>query len=1827
MAKRLFGLEEETTENEWLEGTNIQAVEQQHRYSQNFRQYQHTKTRKKHIRPKSQLQRSSLSIYESDADSSGSELSQRSCPELRGGNHKTYHTKKKRRKKKLLEEEYDGKIDSDWDDRVEDTRKCLDWKRQSDESFTDSQNDSDSHIVSSDNYSTSENEADSEDDDESFFEKSREFYKENKESTQFVEIGVLQNGLELSERCVEAFMSENVKKGKKFVNFYKDLKNRDQSTNIHQREGNSNRRCILQIVSSHTAKCTVIEPIDNIEIIEISGRSKCGKTYSDDEVLVKVLKKEGQNEFIPRWDKRIQTELKTYGEVVGLFDHKRYKDVDHPVLVCELDNYDNDKVKPICKTVPKIQLVSERDLDLFEVEIFTYDKKMKSLAHKDIMKINPSKRKVFMFFVVIIGWKSLYPLGAIIEVHKSSANFKSGLKILELQYSVPTLYSKDTIDAIERLPVDILDVKIENRLDLTQLRTFTIDPSNSKDLDDALSIETLKKGYKVGIHIADVSAYIDKDDSIDLEAQIRATTFYPGGGKRAYQMLPEPLTEKCSLLPGERRLTLTVFLLFDKEFHLLPFRSFEKTTIRSHQQFNYTRVQDIIDKQVDSEWTMEINLLHGIAKKLRQQRFGCAVYAFPVEVDLYDETDSQMKTQEAHYLVEEFMVLANSSVADALMMRFPEHVPLRCQDPPNKTKIQEWLKLYPQISNLIFHLQEKQPLPNHKLAISNMENENGCSVRYTVVTRFQKWVWEKLIKCIEDGNFTEAFKIFGQDENHPFQSIALDEWYSFQETAEYRCSGKPSGLESKHFSLPTFSGYVHFTSPIRRYVDIIVHRLLHALKDCKESPYSSEEVADLCFSITKKGHLAKTFSKKCRALYLANKIVRQPVMLHGFVKEIKDRDLELLFPGLRSLPSVSKKLQYNLLDVCALPKQVKNQDDLHSEVKRQMIELKWERRIYSKTEKPPRPKSKLRGYLRTPDDKGGPYQRIDPHQRTEFQQLAKWIGLINVMCKDKKPTEMRNILRNMSIANIFRFIPTTFYTELDVNSERDREDTQENEESELSNDQRQIKSLINDQFCKYSMSFSHGQVLAVQMGTDFEKGIILPKPQMFNMTGNVKYCLQHASDPVRYFEKYSTTKSKDRYDSETDYMQIWLQIVRMETAMSATREPPIVINDLPISFESRGGHFTLFTSFCDERNIDLHSMSVDKSHTQEDLIQDENKTEYVSCSDYLCIKCPISRKTNTFFEPRQNACPFDFSYWLSHAKIDKTKTVKKNTPEERINVHFSLVPSAPSVPESLIDTAKKFRCSIDLIQKSELDKRIEVYIGRLKEASTLAKCIAMNKAIPRLDKAHLESIAEYDVPAGVIASNNDMQCKAIEKALTSTFSLIHGPPELFQKYFKDHSVDFARYYGGSMENHDYPIPGRVYSARACSRDSIPDSGLKPVSIHHLIRNPEKPHAYKLCQYEETFRKKPNQINAEKVKEYTKLLTLATIEEISQHDIIFCTTAMATNKRLIEGTKNRIFQCIIDEAGMCTEPECIATIIATKAEQVVLIGDHKQLQPVILCQSTAKLGLDKSLFQRYSDRSVQLKDQYRMHPSICKFPSKCFYQDKLRTIQCLSWEENPPLHIWFQPEKRHLFCHVEGEEVTLPVSTEEGNEMSRSNKKEVEQIMKIFTHLVKKEKIFGDHKKKKVCTVNIMSQYNAQCSAIREALGALILRDVDLTNTSVNTVVGSQGGQWDYVIFSLVRSIPQYRIEPHPTLGWCTQNLGFITDEHQINVALTRAKKGLFIIGNRHLLKCDRVWRQLINMYASQGSVVEADDFPRPIPKPKKCRQYDKDGFELVYSRQ
>ena len=184
-------------------------------------------------------------------------------------------------------------------------------------------------------------------------------------------------------------------------------------------------------------------------------------------------------------------------------------------------------------------------------------------------------------------------------------------------------------------------------------------------------------------------------------------------------------------------------------------------------------------------------------------------------------------------------------------------------------------------------------------------------------------------------------------------------------------------------------------------------------------------------------------------------------------------------------------------------------------------------------------------------------------------------------------------------------------------------------------------------------------------------------------------------------------------------------------------------------------------------------------------------------------------------------------------------------------------------------------------------------------------------------------------------------------------------------------LKIARLYGSSIENLDFPVPGRVSSTRHMTRQSKTDENLRDISIHHLIRQPGKKFADKINE--------STLVDIEEIKAYMQLVQEATIEELSHYDVIFCTTAMTTNVKLLTGMKDRIFQVIIDECGMCTEPEAIATIIATRAKQVVLIGDHMQLQPIVVCPEARRLGLQKSLFERYKDDEhiVQLQFQYRM----------------------------------------------------------------------------------------------------------------------------------------------------------------------------------------------------------------------------------------------------------
>lgn len=351
-------------------------------------------------------------------------------------------------------------------------------------------------------------------------------------------------------------------------------------------------------------------------------------------------------------------------------------------------------------------------------------------------------------------------------------------------------------------------------------------------------------------------------------------------------------------------------------------------------------------------------------------------------------------------------------------------------------------------------------------------------------------------------------------------------------------------------------------------------------------------------------------------------------------------------------------------------------------------------------------------------------------------------------------------------------------------------------------------------------------------------------------------------------------------------------------------------------------------------------------------------------------------------------------------------------------------------------------------------------------------------------------------------------------------------------------------------------------------------------------------------YEQKFednRKEKQRTSDQDVETYCKFIGKAEVWALqsSGAQIILCTCSVAGNRRMVASCDNTQ-QCIIDECGMCMELESLVPITFSKAKQVVLIGDHKQLQPIVKDQQAMTLGLNISMFERLSDRAQMLEIQYRMQKDICSFPSNYFYEGKLKTDESVPTNDPKlPQSFWPDPSVPLAFCHVEGEEESTPIKTTHSGEDSKSNQKEVRKVVHVARCLVFKNGVSPSD-------VVILSPYREQRERISKALEGNIISKKIL----VTTITKSQGSEWDYVILSLVRSLNKDDLEPDPSLHWLREHLGFLTDEHLMNVGLTRARKGLCIIGNKNLLMHHPMWEKLIDFYVKKKCIVNESAWPK-----------------------
>lgn len=387
------------------------------------------------------------------------------------------------------------------------------------------------------------------------------------------------------------------------------------------------------------------------------------------------------------------------------------------------------------------------------------------------------------------------PVGEVITVLDAENSNDAAMKEILLEAGFPLHFSDEALEVAARIPDIISETEIRKRKDLRPVLTFTIDPADAKDFDDAISFRKLKDGvYEIGVHIADVSHYLEPETPLDKEAYQRATSVYLPD--RVNPMLPEHISNfLCSLRPKEDKLTFSAIFQINERAEVKQYW-LGRTVIHSDHRYTYEDVQAIIEEKTGL-YAEEILLLNTIAQRFRKKRFQNGAINFSsqeVRFKLNEKGDPVgiviKESKEAHQLIEEFMLLANRTVAENISkIKFnnkPVPFPYRVHDDPDEEKLVPFAAFAKKFG--------------HKFDTSSPEK-----------------IAESFNQLLKD--------VHGKPEQHVLEQLGIRTMAKAKYTAE----------NVGHYGLG-FENYCHFTSPIRRYPDVQVHRILSDVLNNAISP-------------------------------------------------------------------------------------------------------------------------------------------------------------------------------------------------------------------------------------------------------------------------------------------------------------------------------------------------------------------------------------------------------------------------------------------------------------------------------------------------------------------------------------------------------------------------------------------------------------------------------------------------------------------------------------------------------------------------------------------------------------------------------------------------------------------------------------------------------------------------------------------------------------------------------------------------------------------------------------------------------------------------------
>jgi ribonuclease R len=405
-------------------------------------------------------------------------------------------------------------------------------------------------------------------------------------------------------------------------------------------------------------------------------------------------------------------------------------------------------------------------------------------------KLNNAKNNDRVIVRITDWGKNKKPQGEVIQVLDDADENDRVMKEILIENGFTVVFPENVLEESARLPEVIPVTDMEGRKDFREILTFTIDPADARDFDDAISFRILKGDvYEIGIHIADVSHYVKPGTILDDEAYERATSVYLPD--RVNPMLPERISnELCSLRPFEDK------LCFSAVFHITQKGEIKeywlgRTVIHSNHRFAYEDVQEIIDNNA-GKYVEEIAILHELAQRFRKQRIKKGAINFS-SAEVRFKLDEKGKpigilvkeSKESHQLIEEFMLLANRTVASYVakikIKKKPIPFPYRIHDTPDKEKLAPFVEFAKKYGH---HFDTKTP--------------EGISASFNLMLKDVK----------------------GKPEQHVLEQLGIRTMAKAIYTTE----------NIGHYGLG-FTNYCHFTSPIRRYPDVLTHRILQEVLD------------------------------------------------------------------------------------------------------------------------------------------------------------------------------------------------------------------------------------------------------------------------------------------------------------------------------------------------------------------------------------------------------------------------------------------------------------------------------------------------------------------------------------------------------------------------------------------------------------------------------------------------------------------------------------------------------------------------------------------------------------------------------------------------------------------------------------------------------------------------------------------------------------------------------------------------------------------------------------------------------------------------------------